>query len=624
MRKWCTSFFTDKELVAKKTLLKKVESHENADLIQNEILHNLQQEFLSNDKEWNYTEIGQDVYEDIEMFRPYKENEPTIFSLFNHHKFIGSSQYTRHVLSYPLQDDVLLNKRKSLLQSISPYYVEIRENFQSMSMIEKDILWLFHKNDDNVKKLYDMPFFRLHLLSQLNKNPTSLTCYNIYQIFISPMIGILSPITYFIVPFLVLRHRYKLNVPFKTYVRLLFASSQFMFKANGWSVGMQYASMIFSLVFYFQSLFNSIEVSKTLYSVNKMVTNRIETITQFLVQGKTIIEQHKNALAESHVFFGTDFNIENITLTKNCEFFGDCRSASNKKFLGWWCLTNFGTFLKTYKYMDVENIKYWLDALYRLDSLTTLLEVKNLLNMSYISYGSCEDDNILLLKELWHPSLHPDKIVKNNVVKNIHNRNMIITGPNAGGKSTLVKAILTNIIMGQTITMNCATQSIFVPFSLITSQINVPDCKGKESLFQAEMNRCKKVFERLKNVEQGKRAIVFMDEILSSTNPIEGIAGSYAILKNLTKYDNCAVVFTTHYNYLSKLEKVTDKIYMNYKMNVRVEDDDIDFLYTLSRGVSNQYIALKLLEKEGFDKEIISDALTLKERLCHVRPPSCV
>jgi DNA mismatch repair ATPase MutS len=274
--------------------------------------------------------------------------------------------------------------------------------------------------------------------------------------------------------------------------------------------------------------------------------------------------------------------------------------------------------------MDVENIKYWLDALYRLDSLTTLLEVKNLLNMSYISYGSCEDDNILLLKELWHPSLHPDKIVKNNVVKNIHNRNMIITGPNAGGKSTLVKAILTNIIMGQTITMNCATQSIFVPFSLITSQINVPDCKGKESLFQAEMNRCKKVFERLKNVEQGKRAIVFMDEILSSTNPIEGIAGSYAILKNLTKYDNCAVVFTTHYNYLSKLEKVTEKIYMNYKMNVRVEDDDIDFLYTLSRGVSNQYIALKLLEKEGFDKEIISDALTLKERLCHVRPPSCV
>jgi DNA mismatch repair protein MutS len=213
---------------------------------------------------------------------------------------------------------------------------------------------------------------------------------------------------------------------------------------------------------------------------------------------------------------------------------------------------------------------------------------------------------------IWHPCIKSN-IVKNDIIidKDIHN--MILTGPNAGGKSTLVKSILINVLLSQTLTITSADRCYITPFKFINSQINIPDCKGKESLFQAEMNRCKYNFDTLSGLSQNEFGLIIMDEIFNSTNPIEGISGAYAVANHLSKNPNTMLVFTTHYLYLTKLEKT--KRFTNFKMNIDKNETSFSFPYKIKKGISKQCIALELLENKGFDDELIKEAKEIRDKL---------
>ena len=66
------------------------------------------------------------------------------------------------------------------------------------------------------------------------------------------------------------------------------------------------------------------------------------------------------------------------------------------------------------------------------------------------------------------------------------------------------KSIIECILLGQTIGVVPAAEFQLTPFKNITTYLNIPDCQGKESLFQAEMNRCHQQLEMLENAEKQK------------------------------------------------------------------------------------------------------------------------
>ena len=76
--------------------------------------------------------------------------------------------------------------------------------------------------------------------------------------------------------------------------------------------------------------------------------------------------------------------------------------------------------------------------------------------------------------------------------------NFLITGPNAGGKSTLIKSLTLCILLSQTLCISPAENLILTPFKLVNTYLNIPDCKGKESLFEAEMHRARDHINDLK------------------------------------------------------------------------------------------------------------------------------
>jgi DNA mismatch repair ATPase MutS len=151
---------------------------------------------------------------------------------------------------------------------------------------------------------------------------------------------------------------------------------------------------------------------------------------------------------------------------------------------------------------------------------------------------------------------------------------------------------------------------------MIETYLHIPDTKGSSSLFEAEMFRSKDYIDKIKNMDIDKFSFIVLDEIFSSTNYVEGFSGAYSILKKISSFSNTLSITTTHYTDLEILEKETKGKIINYKFEVeRNEDNEIIFNYKLKRGISNQYIALELLKKNGFDDDVIKTALDICKRI---------
>lgn len=551
--------------------------------------------------------LSNDVFNDIEYFNNnFQSNINKCGSVYdNISKYCslnGSKYILKNILENPIDNKYILENRVNTLYN----YNNTDEDYNILNKNENNILVLFEENEKYIEDLLNIVYFKFNII---NKSSHCITAYNIYRILISPLIGILSPIIYFIIPFLIFKIKLKLQISFKEYIKLIYQMMKsslfnpttnifFSNSTNRFAIGMKYITIVcnlFTILFYFQGIFNSIEISKTVNSICKNIIEKFNNAIVFLKDAvnKKFINEIDNII--NNYYF--NYNFVNYEIEKS---YIDSLNIIDYSFFN-----NFGKQLKDYKYKNKEIIKSILIKVWFLDFIRTCNKFKNENNFCYPQYINI---NNTIIKNLKHPCLDIKKVVGNKCI--LKDNNMIITGPNAGGKSTYIKSLLINVLLNQTICISNSEKCITSIYSNVISQINIPDCKGKESLFEAEMNRCLSTLNILK--KNNKNTIIIMDEIFNSTNPVEGISAAYAVVKKMNEFKNCKIIFTTHYNYLTNLSK---EKFINYKMESLIDNDDIIFPYKLKKGISTQYIALELLKKNGFDKDIIENAINIKNLL---------
>ena len=547
--------------------------------------------------------LGDDVFNDVEMFRCFTDkNSTTVFDKINSCSLKGSKHMLKKIFEVPIYDIQVLQRRQEILKGFSNV-----DRISTSTLQENDTLWLYEDIDQNLKDLYEMVYFKFCMFKPLNRYPEAITVNNLYKIVCSPVIGVIAPLLYIIVPFLIITFKMKLKISFKTYVKImlrtLLSGELLGGAAGGGNYNMFRAiSCVFSIIFYFQGILNSAELSKTLYKISKHLVDKVNNVVGFLKTSHEYVTKHWND--EIPKMF---FNTESLkTLNEEKAY------LENLAVVPFSLRNNFGKQLHTYLTFDKDIIKSIMLKTYMIDALMSISHFKNYTNGCFVEYID-QETPVITLEDSFHPCLAQDKVVKNSIKIGSEHKNAILTGPNAGGKSTFVKSLIVNVLLSQTIGLCMAGSASITPLHIINSQINIPDCKGYESLFEAEMYRCKHKLDLLKE-HKNKRCLFIMDEIFNSTNPVEGIAGAYSIAKKISEYTNCILMFTTHYVYLTKLQKSTDR-FINLKMNVTKTDGDISYPYKLSSGVSKQYIALDLLSKNGFDKDIITEALEIKDKL---------
>jgi hypothetical protein len=217
-------------------------------------------------------------------------------------------------------------------------------------------------------------------------------------------------------------------------------------------------------------------------------------------------------------------------------------------------------------------------------------------------------------------------LVNENPVKNTYtlDKHLIITGPNAAGKTTLLKTTIFNIILSQQVGYGFYKKANIVPYDMIHCYINIPDTSARDSLFQAEAKRCKDILSKIDanevdanevdaNAKKLRHFCVF-DELYSGTNPYEAISSAYAFLNYLNKYENVNFVLTTHFlDLCRRLDK--EKGIHNYHMKIENADDDFKYTYQLEKGISYIKGGIKVLKDLEYPTEIIDNTKAILKEL---------
>lgn len=177
---------------------------------------------------------------------------------------------------------------------------------------------------------------------------------------------------------------------------------------------------------------------------------------------------------------------------------------------------------------------------------------------------------------------------------------VLVTGSNASGKSTFLKAVAVNVILSQTIDTVAAEAFESSYFQVMSSMALRDNLFAKESYYMVEI----KSLRRIVDAPQDVPLLCLVDEILRGTNTLERISASSVILKELSM-SNCLCLAATHD---IELTWILEGIYRNVHFRETVENGDVIFDYRLYPGRSETRNAIVLLGVVGFSDSIIRQA----------------
>ena len=572
------------------------------------------------------------TFNDLEIFNSVTEDTPSVVkSIDKTYTFMGKSKL-HHVLKNPVADIKILKSLQKNIRAIrnSSRYSEIVEYLEVLREQEKSVLWLLREKTNEETHIIDQLYFKNRFLKHLNSNEVVMNIYNYFRIIFSPVYGLLSPVMFMLVPFIYLRIFTGIRIPFTTYMKLfrmtlfggipdpidMIRTTQQAYNSRnpemirnllgrdasrGGNIKLsKIASMLFSLVLYIQNVINSFEISGRTRETIDAIHVKLNSCAEYITTANKLIELTNTILERNN-----DTPQNPFPILANSTFREKPSLTSNK-----------GYILVSFKEIRENSEKFYnlLSGVAETDYLVNTIQLLNNTVTTGPKYCFADylvnDRPLIDARDIWHPCLDHDRIIMNSINLDKSRPNLVITGPNAGGKSTFIKSITINVLLSQTLGITAASEFRITPFSLINTYLNIPDVKGKESLFEAEMHRAREHLLKLQNLPSDQFSFLIMDEIFSSTNPEEGISGGYAICEMLGKYTNSISIITTHFTKLTKLEESSN--FSCYKIPInRDENGEIVYTYKLEPGVSDQFIALELLGKKGFDREIVNRAINL-------------
>lgn len=500
---------------------------------------------------------------------------------------LWSKHYTTNT-KYLEDTQDLLTKNIPKMKTIDSYELEMIEKLQTIKSNDADFLEKYN-------------FIEWKYLQHLNNNSVCMQWLSLYNI-VSPALTILMPIMFLILPFLILRVQGQ-NISVDSYVNLL----KLMLKKHQFGKLMNISSASFnqqiyiliSLCFYGIQIYNNISccvkfiknikyIHRDLFLIRKHIDETIVAINEFDLNCTDI---------ESYADFICDLRKQLILLE---QFKTDLDNITPNK-VSFAKAINIGHTMKCY-YMLHNNDSFKNAIQYSYDFwgyIDVMNGIKKNIDNNYL--GKCSFAKKTKFTKAFFPITH------NEPVKNTYNLNkhLLITGPNAAGKTTLLKTTLFNVLISQQLGYGCYEKATIFPYDKIHCYINIPDSSNRDSLFQAEARRCKNILDSIQS--SNERHFCVFDELYSGTNPYEAIGSAVSFLNYLNKNKDVTFIITTHY--LDICEKLkNNKSMRNCNMKIKhTENGKFEYTYLLQEGISNIKGGVKVLRELDYPSEIISN-----------------
>jgi hypothetical protein len=198
-------------------------------------------------------------------------------------------------------------------------------------------------------------------------------------------------------------------------------------------------------------------------------------------------------------------------------------------------------------------------------------------------------------QELGHPLLSHASCVVNDVELGSDTPFYVVSGSNMSGKSTLLRAIGLNAVLGfagapvRARSLRMSGLSIIASLSLVDSLLN-----GK-SKFMAEVDRLRQAIE---SSVENKSVLFLVDEIFSGTNSRDRRIAAEAVVRTLVNKGGIGAL-STHDLALTEIASVDGMRGANVHMGSKDERDPMDFDYRLKPGVTRESNALAIARMVG-------------------------
>jgi hypothetical protein len=531
--------------------------------------------------------------------------------------------------TYYTTDTLFLKDSQTLLDNISnkelDYISSDSDNITDFDIEETVNAWNEIKSETGFceKYLYiDWDFAKF-----MNNNPTFLQVMSIYNI-ASPVLSLCLPIFVLIVPFFVIKFKgMELNI--KEYTEILreliqnHAIAKIFTSFNEVDFG-EKIYLLVSAAFYLFSIYQNILTCIRFYSNMKKIHDYLDKFKKYISFTTKIMDYHLNKSSKLTTFYpfnDTVLKYKQI-LTKIKTDIDQVSSLSLS--FSFSKITEIGHIMHIF-YQLYDNVEYHnafkfsfgFNGYYNLlHGLSANINNLKLNKTTFIDVPKEKDKEKKkrskgskgkpVFKKMYYPKFINDP----NVITNDCNldKNMIITGPNASGKTTTLKCALINILLSQQIGFGCFESLELPPYDNFHCYLNIPDTSGRDSLFQAEARQCKEIIDCINEKEKdmkGETHFCIFDELYSGTNPDEAIVSAKGFLQYIVKNDNVTCLLTTHYTKLCKKLAKNNRI-QNFNMKTVKKNDNFEYTYKLVDGISKVKGGYKVLKDMNYPTEILS------------------
>jgi len=446
----------------------------------------------------------------------------------------------------------------------------------------------------------------------LNKSTLFLSILSFYNMS-APVLQLIAPVFILIVPFFVLKVM-NLPITWETYYKILIeniknhAIGKLFFSFSKASLG-QKLYILFAAGMYIWNIYQNILSCYRFYQNTHYITNQFEIVNNYLDYST---EKMKYFLRITRKYKSYDkFNHKLKAYIERLQLFHNSIRDLPKNSQQIGKLAYIGKLMRNfYVLYDDQELEHIIEFSFGfhgyIDSIMGINE-----NLKSKKMNTCKFTNKLTfkLKNMYHPTI--DKPIKNSLNMT---KSAIITGPNAAGKTTTIKATIINLLLTQQLGLGFFEKCNTSTFDYIHCYLNIPDSCSRDSLFQAEARRCKDILDCIVKYPKKTHFCIF-DELYSGTNPYEAISSAYSYLNYISKNKNVRFLLTTHFIRLCKLFENKTKI-INKSMKTKLDNNNNPiYTYKITNGISTVKGGVSVLRNLEYPENIIKMSNRILEKI---------
>lgn len=217
------------------------------------------------------------------------------------------------------------------------------------------------------------------------------------------------------------------------------------------------------------------------------------------------------------------------------------------------------------------------------------------------------DDRHIDIQEGRHPVVEKliqgERYVPNSIfLDDTQCQQILITGPNMAGKSTVLRQVALTVLMAQMGSfVPAVSASICITDRIFTRVGALDNLSSGQSTFMVEMEETANIVNNAT-----EKSLVILDEIGRGTSTYDGMSIAWAVAEYLHDLNGKGVktLFATHYHELLQLEEIKPRI-KNYNIAVKEFNDNIVFLRSLVKGGTNRSYGIQVARLAGVPDDII-------------------